>query len=103
MHPLAADFVTTFLGKYLSPEHAFAAFTWVPDCLIVRPRNLPPPPEHGFYAGSFLEGFSVSKQSQSRPSGTCVTDVLWETASSTGSTFLIPLQRITGHVTVRPL
>ena len=91
MRPLATDFVTTFLGKYLSPEFAFAAFTWVPDSLIVRPQNLPSPPEHGFYAGSFLEGFSVSKQSQTRPSKTCVTDVLWETASSTGSTFLIPM------------
>lgn len=88
---LAADFVTTFVSKYLPPEYAFAAPTWIPDSLIVRQQNLPSPPQQGFYGGPFLLGFSVSAQSQFRSPGTCVQNVLWQTASSTGSTFLIPI------------
>ena len=85
---LADDFVTTFMAKYMSPEYAFTAFTWVPDSLIVKPQNLPSPSAGGFYAGSFLQGFSVAAQSQSRPGGACVERVRWQTTGSTGSTFL---------------
>jgi dienelactone hydrolase len=85
---LADDFVTTFLTKYLQPEFAFTAFTWVPDSLFVQPQNLPLPPRGGFYSGSYLQGFAASVQSPTRPSKYCVENVIWETAASTGSTFV---------------
>jgi dienelactone hydrolase len=88
VHPVADDFVTAFLGKYLSPEFAFAAFTWVPESLILDVGHLPAPHANGFYAGSFLQGFQASMQVSSQPSGACFESVRWETSVSRGSTFL---------------
>jgi hypothetical protein len=85
---VATDFVTTFIAKYLSPEYAFTAFTWVPDSLFVRPQELPAPPAGGFYSGGYLQAFAASVETSSRPTGSCVEDVMWQTASSAGSTFV---------------
>jgi dienelactone hydrolase len=87
---IAADFLTTFMAKYLSPEFAFTAFTWVPDSLFVRPQDLPAPPANGFYAGAYLTGFENSTFLQSRPEDGCVEDLIWDAASSSGSGFLAP-------------
>jgi hypothetical protein len=90
VRPLGADFATTFLTKYLPPEFAFIAPSFIPDSLIVRPEDdLPPPPANGFYAGSYLLGLSNSRQSPSG-SGACSQEVRWETTSATGTTFLVP-------------
>jgi dienelactone hydrolase len=85
---LGDDFVTTFMARYLPPEYAFNAFTWVPNSLIVKPQSLPAPSAGGFYAGSFLQGFSVCVQSQTQPQGACVERVRWQTTVSSGETFL---------------
>lgn len=85
---LAADFVTTFLGKYVPPEYDFSAFTWVPNSLFVRPQSLPAPPANGFYASDFLIGFAASAESASPPLKACVEEVLWQTSWTTGTTFV---------------
>jgi len=85
---LADDFVTTFMSKYLRPEFAFTAFTWVPETLFVRPQDLPVPPAQGFYAGNYLQGFGASGQASARPAGPCVETVMWETVLGSGSTFV---------------
>jgi pimeloyl-ACP methyl ester carboxylesterase len=85
---IAADYVTAFVSKYLSPEYAFAAFTWVPDEIFVRPQDLPAPPLNGFYAGGFLQGFGSSHLVDAHPSRGCVETVMWETASSSGTRFV---------------
>lgn len=90
VRPLGTDFVTTFLSKYLRPEFAFTAFTRIPDSLVVRPQELPQPPANGFYAGSFLLGMDASKQVASKPSAPCSQEIRWHTATSTGTTFLVP-------------
>jgi hypothetical protein len=65
----------------------------VPDSLIVRPQDLPPPPDNGFYAGLFLGGLASSKQTSSQPDSTkqpFFEQVFWQTSKSQGSTYLIP-------------
>jgi hypothetical protein len=69
----------------------FAAFTWVPDNLFVRPQDLPTPPQNGFYAGGFLPSFAQAQKSpgsQRPPSDTCVEKVLWQTPSIQGFMFV---------------
>jgi hypothetical protein len=88
--PLAADFVTTFLAKYLPPEGDTTAHSLVPDSLIVRPQSLPAPPAQGVYAGAFMTGLSATHASQTTSEGNCVETVQWQTGGSTGSTFLVP-------------
>jgi hypothetical protein len=87
---LDADFATTFLTKYLPPEFAFIAPSFIPDSLIVRPdHDLLPPPADGYYAGSYLLRLSNSRQSSSG-SLACSQEVRWETTSAAGTTFLVP-------------
>ncbi len=81
---LATDFVTTFISKYVSPQYSFAAFTWVPDSLFVRPQDLPAAPHNGFYAGAFLSSFAQAQKSPGfhpPPANVCVEEVLWQTPS----------------------
>lgn len=88
---LAADFVTTFMAKYMPPQYDFGAFTWVPDNLFVRPQDLPAPPENGFYAGGVLSTFAESHKYpgfQPPPSNTCVERVFWQTPSILGFMFV---------------
>jgi len=93
VRPLSVDFTTTFLTKYLPPGGLTGIAGLVPDSLIVRPQDLPPPPNHGFYAGGFLGGLASSKRTSSQPDSTkqpCFEQVFWQTSSSQGSTYLIP-------------
>jgi acetyl esterase/lipase len=93
VRPLSVDLTTTFLTKYLPPGGLTGIAGLVPDSLIVRPQDLPPPPNHGFYAGAFLTGLASSKQTSSQPDSTkqpCFEQVFWQTSSSQGSTYLIP-------------
>lgn len=93
---LSVDLTTTFLTKYLPPGGLTGIAGLVPDSLIVRPQNLPPPPKQGFYAGGFLSGLASSKQTSSKPDRTkqpCFEQVFWQTSSAQGSpnsTYLIP-------------
>ena len=87
---LAADFVTTFIAKYVHPEFDFAAFTYVPSSLFVRPQDLPHPPQNGFYAGGLLGGFAQAATATAAPSDkSCVQQVMWQTSWSQGSTFVV--------------
>jgi len=53
-------------------------------------RVLPPQSsQQQFYAGSFLSGLSVCKQWNFPAEVPCLESVFWQTASSTGSTYLI--------------
>ncbi len=93
VRPLSVDLTTTFLTKYLPPGGLTGIAGLVPDSLIVRPQDLPPPPNHGFYAGGFLGGLASSKQTSSQPDSTkqpCFEQVFWQTSSSQGPTYLIP-------------
>lgn len=93
VRPLSVDLTTTFLTKYLPPGGLTGIASLVPDSLIIRPQNLPPPPKQGFYAGGFLSGLASSKQTASQPDGTkqpCFEQVFWQTSSSHGSIYLIP-------------
>ena len=90
---LAADFSLTFLSKYMPPEFAYAdpyeGFFPVPDSLIVSPQTFPPQPNQGFYAGAFWQGFSQVTQSASQGRDGCTEMVMWQTATSGGTTFLV--------------
>jgi pimeloyl-ACP methyl ester carboxylesterase len=90
VRPLATDFVTTFLSKYVRPEFAFTAFTFVPESLFVRPQDLPAPPENGFYAGSYLLGMQSSRLVSAQPNIPCSAEIRFATTVSTGTTFLRP-------------
>ena len=93
VRPLSVDLTTTFLTKYLPPAGLTGIAGLVPDSLIVRPQDLPPPPSQGFYAGGFLGGLATSKQTSSQPDSTkqpCFEQVFWQTSSSLQSTYLIP-------------
>jgi pimeloyl-ACP methyl ester carboxylesterase len=93
VRPLSVDLTTTFLTKYLPPGGLTGIAGLVPDNLIVRPQGLPPPPNHGSYAGGFLSGLASSKQTSSQPDSTkqpCFEQVFWQTSSSQGSTYLVP-------------
>jgi len=93
VRPLSADVTTTFLTKYMPPGGLTGIAGLVPDSLIVRPQDLPPPPNQGFYAGSFLGGLAASKQTSSQPDSTkqpCFEQVFWQTTASLQSTYLIP-------------
>ena len=51
---------------------------------VLRPQDLPAPPQNGFYAGALLSGFAQAQKhpgSQPPPSDTCVEKVLWQTPS----------------------
>jgi hypothetical protein len=90
---LAVDLTTTFLTKYLPPQGAGAIPQSVPDSLFVRPQDLPPPPNHGFYAGQYLSGLASSKQVSDRPDPEkqpCFAQLFWETSASQSPTYLIP-------------
>lgn len=93
VRPLSVDLTTTFLTKYLPAGGLTGIAGLVPDSLIVRPQDLPPPPNSGFYAGGFLAGLASSKQTSSQPDRTkqpCFQQVFWQTSSSLQSTYLIP-------------
>lgn len=93
VRPLSVDLTTTFLTKYMPPGGLTGIAGLVPDSLIVRPQDFPPPPNHGFYAGAMFGGLANSKQSSDQPDvkkQPCFEQVFWQTGSSEGSTFLIP-------------
>jgi len=93
VRPLAVDLTTTFLTKYLPPQGAGAIPQSVPDSLFVRPQDLPPPPNNGFYAGAYLGGLASSKQVSDRPDPEkqpCFEQLFWETSASQSTTYLIP-------------
>jgi len=93
VRPVAVDLAIMFLARYLPPEGAGAIPSAVPDSLIVRPADLPPPQQHGFYSGAYLEGLSSSKQVSNKPDAKtqpCFEQVFWETGSSHGNTYLVP-------------
>jgi hypothetical protein len=93
VRPLSVDLTTMFLTKYMPPGGLTGIAGLVPDSLIVRPQDLPPPPDHGFYAGGFLGGLAASKQTSTQPDSTkqpCFEQVFWQTSSSLQSTYLIP-------------
>jgi dienelactone hydrolase len=89
---VSVDITTTFLTKYLPPGGLTGIAGLVPDSLIIRPQDFPPPPNHGLYAGGFLGGLAASTQTSSQPDSTkqCFEQLFWQTGSSQGSTYLIP-------------
>jgi dienelactone hydrolase len=87
---LSYDFVTTFLTKYLHPEFAFSASTYVPESLFVKPQNLPAAPINGFYAGGYLLGMQTGFLNPLAPLGECSAELRHTTASS-GRTFLFSI------------
>lgn len=90
---LSVDITTTFLTKYMPPGGLTGIAGLVPDSLIVRPQDFPPPPNHGFYAGAFLGGLAASNQTSSQPDSTkqpCFEQLFWQTGASQGSIYLIP-------------
>jgi hypothetical protein len=88
VRPLSTDFVTTFLSKYVRPEFAFSAFTYVPESLFVRPQNLPNPPLNGFYAGGYLFGMQHSFIQPLAALGDCSAEIRHATPVSTGKNFV---------------
>lgn len=92
VRPLSVDITTTFLTKYMPPGGLSGIAGLVPDSLIIRPQDFPPPPNHGFYAGAFLNGLANAKQTADQPDSTkqpCFEQLFWQTGSSQGSTYLI--------------
>ena len=93
VRPLSVDLTTTFLTKYMPSGGLTGIASLVPDSLFVRPQDLPPPPDNGFYAGLFLQGLASSKQTSSKPDSTkqpCFEQIFWQTNASQESTYLIP-------------
>lgn len=57
LRPLAADFVTSFLSRYMPPQHHSALSTSITHTLVPPPLDLTP--AQAFYAGGHLQGFAA--------------------------------------------
>jgi dienelactone hydrolase len=92
VRPLAVDLTIMFLARYLPPEGAGGIPNSVPDSLIVRPADLPPPPQNGFYSGGYLEGLSSSKQGPEPDESKqpCFQQVFWDLGLALASAYLVP-------------